>query len=58
MLAAIDLRVYSKDDVELPHPCAHLVHAALLEAIGSVDASILSDLQGSLQEKPFAISTL
>jgi CRISPR-associated endoribonuclease Cas6 len=58
MLAAIDLRVYSKNDVKLPHPCAHLVKTALLEVLGSVDASILSDLQGSLQEKPFAISTL
>lgn len=58
MLAAIDLRVYSKTDVELPHPCAHLVHAALLDAVRSVDSSLSAELHDTAQVKPFAVSTL
>jgi len=58
MLAAIDLRMYPKTDAELPHPCAHLVHAALLDAVRSVDPSLSSEMHDTSQVKPFALSTL
>ena len=58
MLAAIDLRVYPKTDVELPHPCGHMVHAALLDAVQAVNPSLSSELHETSQVKPFALSTL
>lgn len=58
MLAAIDLRLYPKIDTELPHPCSHLVHAAVLEAVRSVNPKLSDVLHMDVQTKPIAVSTL
>lgn len=58
MLAAIDIRVYPKTDCELPHPCSHLLHAALLKEIRSDDPVMSHQLHSDAQVKQFAISTL
>ncbi len=58
MLAAIDVRAYSKEDCELPHPCGHLLHAALLKMIKSDDPAMSEQLHAESQVKQFAISTL
>lgn len=58
MLAAIDVRVYPKTDCELPHPCGHLLHAALLKEIQSDDPEMSHLLHADAQVKQFAVSTL
>ncbi|MDH7602472.1 MAG: CRISPR system precrRNA processing endoribonuclease RAMP protein Cas6 [Armatimonadota bacterium] len=58
MLAAVDLRLYPKSDVELPHPCAHLVYAAVLDAVRSVDPALSKALHADVQTKPIAVSTM
>lgn len=58
MLAAIDLRLYPKKDASLPHPSGHLVHAALLEAVRTVDPCLSAQLHADSQLKPLAVSTL
>ncbi|MBP6965547.1 MAG: CRISPR-associated endoribonuclease Cas6 [Armatimonadetes bacterium] len=58
MLAALDLRLYPKQDCELPHPCAHLVHGAMLRLIRHDDEEMSHALHDSAQVKPFAISTM
>lgn len=58
MLAAIDVRVYPKEDCELPHPCGHLLHAALLKIIKDDDPKMSDQLHSDAQVKPFSISTL
>lgn len=58
MLAALDLRLFPKLDCELPHPCAHLVHGALLRLIRRHDEQMSHALHDDAQVKPFSISTL
>jgi len=58
MLAAIEVTVYPRNDCELPHPCSHLLHAALLQDIGSDDPKMSALLHEDAQVKKFAISTL
>ncbi|MGQ9455370.1 MAG: CRISPR system precrRNA processing endoribonuclease RAMP protein Cas6 [Armatimonadota bacterium] len=58
MLAAIDLRLYPKTDASLPHPSGHLMHAALLEAVRTVDPCLSAQLHKDSQLKPLAVSTL
>lgn len=58
MLAALDLRIFPKQDCELPHPCAHLVHAALLRLVRYDNEEMSCALHDDAQVKPFAISTV
>ncbi len=58
MLAAVDLRLYPKTDVELPHPSGHLVHAAVLDAVQDVNPKLSNALHDDVQTKSIAISTL
>ncbi len=58
MLAAIDVRVYPNDNVALPHPCAHMLHGAILNLVRSEDPEISKLLHDDAQVKPFSISTL
>jgi len=58
MLAALDVRMYPKQDCELPHPCAHLVHGAVLRLIRHEDQQMSHALHDDAQVKPFAISTV
>lgn len=58
MLAAIDVRVYPTADVELPHPSAHLLHAAVLNMVRSVDPDTSAFLHDADQVKPLSVSTL
>lgn len=58
MLAAIDVSVYPTRDCELPHPCAFLLHAALLDMIRAEDPAMSDALHADTQAKQFAISTL
>lgn len=58
MLAAIDVRVYPTTDVELPHPSAHLLHAAVLNMVRSADPDTSAYLHDTDQVKPLSVSTL
>lgn len=58
MLAAIDVRIYPTEDVELPHPSAHLLHAAVLNMVRSVDPDTSAFLHDTDQVKPLSVSTL
>lgn len=58
MLAALDVRMYPKQDCELPHPCAHLVHGAVLRLIRYDDQEMSHSLHDDAQVKPFSISTV
>ncbi len=58
MLAAIEITLYPKTNCELPHPCSHLLHAALLKEIQSDDPQMSQLLHSDTQVKQFAISTL
>lgn len=58
MLSEIDIRVYSKELCRLPHPCGHLLHAALLDMIRDKDPVASENLHEDAQTKPFSLSTL
>ncbi len=58
MLAALDIRLYPTEDCQLPHPSAHLIHAALLRLIQKEDHMMSFALHEDAQVKPFSISTL
>jgi CRISPR-associated endoribonuclease Cas6 len=58
MLAAIDVRIYPTEDVELPHPSAHLIHAAVLNMFRTVDPDTSAFLHDTDQVEPLSVSTL
>lgn len=58
MLAAIDVRLYPEEECELPHPCAHLLHAVLLDMVREHDPSMFDQLHVGSRVKPFSLSTL
>lgn len=58
MLTAIDVRIYPQENSTLPHPCAHMLHAALLDMVRSEDPALSQLLHDDAQMKPFSVSTL
>ena len=58
MLAAIDICLRPTRDCELPHPCAHLVHAAILDMVRSLDVGVSAYMHEEAQVKPFTVSTM
>lgn len=58
LLASFDVRVYAGDEVSLPHPCGHLVHALALNLIREADASLAEQLHQPRKYQPFTASTL
>jgi len=58
MLAAIDVRLYSENDCILPHPCAHMLHAVVLDMVRRMSPEAAEELHRESQVKPFSLSTL
>lgn len=58
MLAAIDISLRADEECQLPHPCAHLLHAAVLDLVRLHNPAAAKMLHDDAQVKPFTVSTL